>query len=113
MIMANFKKLNTMISLPLLLTLAAFLSISMVEGDERIMIEPLWKRVGDLNGEKGAVESAEFSHNGKILATGEEGGMVRLWNMPEGTLLNSALNEEGTVNSIDFTSDDQSTNSIS
>jgi len=39
--------------------------------------------------------------------------MVRLWNMLEGTLLNSALNEEGTVNSIDFTSDDQSTNSIS
>ncbi len=71
-----------------MLASAVLLVTGQAWADEHLMIEPLWKRVGDLNGEKGAVESAEFSHDGKLIASGSKyDNHVIVWRVRDGKIL--------------------------
>lgn len=87
----------------------------------------VWARVADHNGELGSVECAEFSPNGRHVATAtkysneiavwrvadgalvwKESGKIRLWQMPAGKELKVVdVGAEAAVNEIDFSSDGQ------
>nr|XP_029510221.1 apoptotic protease-activating factor 1-like [Oncorhynchus nerka] len=46
-----------------------------------------WECVRLLNGHQDCVRSCRFSWDGRRLATGDDNGEIRLWNMKDGTLL--------------------------
>ena len=49
-------------------------------------IQLLWSRLGDLNGEAGAVESAEFSPDGKFIVSGSKyDNRVMVWRVYDGS----------------------------
>ncbi len=50
-------------------------------------LQPLWTRLGDINGEIGAVESAEFSPDGKLIVSGGKyDNSLVLWRTLDGTV---------------------------
>tara|TARA_A100001035_G_scaffold258818_1_gene235800 strand:+ start:222 stop:674 length:453 start_codon:yes stop_codon:yes gene_type:complete len=48
-----------------------------------------------------------LSNNGKYIATGGTGGIVRLWSYDSSTLLSEAAGHSGCINSITFSPDDK------
>ncbi len=54
--------------------------------DYQLRLEPVWSRVADALGEKGSVESAEFSPNGKYIVSGTKyDNSVVMWRTSDGT----------------------------
>ncbi|MEG5048001.1 WD40 repeat domain-containing protein, partial [Microcoleus sp. B4-C1] len=62
------------------------------------------KQLAVLKGHQGMVMSAEFSADGKLLATGGEDGTARLWNT-SGKQLAVLKGHQGTVMSAEFSAD--------
>ena len=59
-----------------------------------------------LSGATSTVQALAFSPNGSILASGDAGSMVRLWNTAQGRQIGSPLRSGvGTVNSLSFSPD--------
>lgn len=58
-------------------------------------LRPVWSRVADLNGELGSVECAEFSADGRWIATATKyGNDISVWKVADGSLLWSAKAEQ-------------------
>lgn len=56
--------------------------------DYQLRLEPVWSRVADALGEKGSVESAEFSPDGKYIVSGTKfDNSVIMWRTSDGTEL--------------------------
>jgi len=56
--------------------------------DYQLRLEPVWSRVADVLGEKGSVESAEFSPDGKFIVSGTKyDNSVVMWRTSDGTEL--------------------------
>jgi WD40 repeat protein len=58
-----------------------------------------------LNGHEGAVNSVQFSPDGKLIASGSLDHTVKIWNVETGNLIETLIGHEGAVNSIMFSPD--------
>ncbi|MGH9903375.1 MAG: WD40 repeat domain-containing protein [Pyrinomonadaceae bacterium] len=55
---------------------------------EQLNLLLVWQRVADFNGEQGSVESAEFSPDGKLVATcSKYSNEIKVWRVDDGALL--------------------------
>ncbi len=59
-----------------------------VRAGEQLNLLLVWQRVADFNGEQGSVESAEFSPDGKLVATcSKYSNEIKVWRMDDGALV--------------------------
>ncbi len=75
---------------PLLLLAVALAPAGLAAGEPEYTpsLQLIWQRLGDLNGEKGSVESAEFSPDGTLIASGSKyDNQVIVWRVADGTVL--------------------------
>ena len=71
-------------------------------------LQLLWSRVADLNGEKGAVESAEFSPDGQFVVTASEDSTAKLWRASDLSLVRTyELGKPGYLISVRISPDQQ------
>lgn len=71
----------------LALVLAWPLLLSAQAPDYTPSLQLIWQRLGDLNGEKGSVESAEFSPDGTLVASGSKyDNQVVVWRVADATV---------------------------
>lgn len=55
---------------------------------ESVNLQLIWQRVADYNGEQGSVESAEFSGDGKFIATcSKYSNEIKVWRVEDGALV--------------------------
>jgi WD40 repeat protein len=59
-----------------------------------------------LEGHQGRVYTAIYSHNGKLIASADQNGIVKLWSA-DGKLINTFTGHTADVTSLDFSGDDQ------
>ena len=50
--------------------------------------------------------AACFSHNGRLIATGDSNGLIRIWDASSGEVVRSITGSDGTIRGLAFTKDD-------
>ncbi len=77
-----------------------------ITGEAQLRLSPVWVRVADVNGEKGSVESAEFSRDGTRIVTGTKfDNSVIMWRTSDGAELWRAYASEE-IERVAFSPDD-------
>ncbi len=93
--------------------ISIFAQVGPITGEAQLRLSPVWVRVADVNGEKGSVESAEFSRDGMRIVTGTKfDNSVVMWRTSDGVELWRAYAAEE-IERVAFSPDDKVVASVS
>jgi WD40 repeat protein len=76
-----------------------------IEGPLQVMNLANGELAGTLPGHSSGADSVAFSADGKLLASGGEDHVIRIWSMADGSLVHELTGDVSTVNSLSFSPD--------